>query len=200
MRVGVALGVLLLITASAGAQVQRVGQKVGSQEADGTYKLAGEDVPIHYVIESFLLDAAGFYALDDPESYQSFCEQFGIESAWPSASALGTLADEIFEEYNARHREAPNAAAREAVGIVWKPRALGEGFGSLFGDLRDDGLRLSFDIFVKTIELRVRAGSTRYSNEPFLRRELEHGADLFWRGAARTNSEVAEIVAKGGSR
>jgi hypothetical protein len=205
MKVGVALGVLLLITAStgeasAGARTQRGSQQIGVLKADGTYKLAGEDAPIHYVIESFLLDAAGYYDLDDPESYQDFCEDFGIESAWPSASGLGTLIHEIFAEYKVRHQEAPSAASREAVGMVWKPRALGEEFGRLYGDLRSDGLRLSFDIFLEVIELQIREDSGRFGTDPFLRGELEAGARLFWMGAAKTNSEAAESLMGGDPR
>jgi hypothetical protein len=96
MKVGVVF-VLALVAASAGAEVQHGEQGIGRLESDGTYRLSGDEVPIYYVVESFLLDAAGFYALNDAAAYQAFCEKFGIESGWPAASSRGALIDEVLE-------------------------------------------------------------------------------------------------------
>jgi hypothetical protein len=188
-----------LVVVSAVAEAEEPSLVVGVKESDGTYSLAGEEAPIHFLVESFLLDAASFHSLGDPDAYQGFCELFGIDASWPSAGQLGTLIEEIFAEYNARRRDAHDVASLEAVGQVWKPRALGEGFGSLFGSLRVDGLRLSLDVFLRTIEMQERPRATRFSTEPFMRADLEAGARAFWAGAASSNDEVARRVDGGKS-
>jgi hypothetical protein len=200
MRLGVALGLLVLMAASAGANVLQGPGTIGSQEEDGIYRLEGRDVPIHFVVESFLLEAADFYSLDDAEAYQEFCERFGIESTWPSASHLGTLIGELLSEYYARHKQAASDSAREEIGAVWKPRALGKGFGELFEDLKTDGLDLSFELFLRNIEIQVRDGATRFSNEPFRHGPLQAATALFWQGAAASSRDVSRAIDEGGSR
>lgn len=184
----IALAAIFLAALPAAAQDDRPAEP---------YMLEGKDAPLSYVIENFLYEAAGWYANDDGDPFEGFCDDYGIDPTWPSAARLGTAAPSIEEEYLTRIK-----AQMEQRGVStdpdpneWKPAAIGRTFGELYSELRADGLPWNLEQFLRLIETRVRHTITRYSDRPYDDARLASAAALFWEGIAPTSREAADLAA-----
>ena len=169
---------------------------------EGPYELKGSEAPLEYVLETFLSLASGTYGDTDhdPQAYRDFCQDFSIDSRWPSADQLGTVHRRIYDEYAERLEQArsdPNY--KDNTGLDpndWKTEELGRAFAEVYESLRQDGLPFSFDRFVAVIEYRVRGSSMHYSSEPFDKEHFEQYEALFWRGATEVSDEAARFFSQ----
>lgn len=183
----IALAAIVLAALPAAAQDERPAEP---------FVIEGEDAPLSYVIENFLTEAAGWYALDDRDPFEDFCHDYGIDPTWPSAAELGTAGPGIHEEYRQRV-VAPTKQGGVSMDTdpdEWKPTQLGRAFGDLYAELREDGLPWDLEQFIRLIEKRIRHTIRRYSDRPYDDDRLTADAELFWKGLAASCPEAADLA------